>query len=85
MEKYQEAAEGQMQFQVEFYEMEDGRSPTREFLDSLEPKMNAKMVGLMEILEEKGYRRADRHYPWFHQKNSENTQSADRAGKEIQG
>ena len=24
-------------------------------LDSLEPKMNAKMVGLMEILEEKGY------------------------------
>ena len=28
---------------------------TCEFLDSLEPKMNAKMVGLMEILEEKGY------------------------------
>lgn len=24
-------------------------------MDSLEPKMNAKMVGLMEILEEKGY------------------------------
>ena len=44
----------QMQFQVEFYETEDGRIPTAEFLDSLEPKMNAKMVGLMEILEEKG-------------------------------
>ena len=44
-----------MQFQVEFYETEDGRIPTQEFLDSLEPKMNAKMVGLMEILEEKGY------------------------------
>ncbi len=44
-----------MQFQVEFYDMESGRIPTQEFLDSLEPKMNAKMVGLMEILEEKGY------------------------------
>ena len=44
-----------MQFQVEFYDTEDGRIPTQEFLDSLEPKMNAKMVGLMEILEEKGY------------------------------
>ncbi len=44
-----------MHFQVEFYDTEDGRTPTQEFLDSLEPKMNAKMVGLMEILEEKGY------------------------------
>ena len=44
-----------MQFQVEFYETEEGRIPTQEFLDSLEPKMNAKMVGLMEILEEKGF------------------------------
>lgn len=44
-----------MQFQVEFYDTEDGRTPAQEFLDSLEPKMNAKMVGLMEILEEKGY------------------------------
>ena len=44
-----------MQFQVEFYDTEDGRTPTQEFLDSLEPEMNTKMVGLMEILEEKGY------------------------------
>ena len=36
-----------MEFQVEFYEMEDGRIPSQEFLDSLEAKMNAKMVGLM--------------------------------------
>ncbi len=43
-----------MQFQVEFYETEDGRIPTQEFLDSLEHKMNAKMVSMMEILEEKG-------------------------------
>jgi phage-related protein len=44
----------QMQFHVEFYETEDGKIPVAEFLDSLEDKMNAKMVGLMEILEEKG-------------------------------
>ena len=43
-----------MQFHVEFYETEDGKTPVVEFLDSLEDKMNAKMVGLMEILEEKG-------------------------------
>jgi len=54
-ELFQEARVEQMQFQVEFYDTEDGRTPTQEFLDSLEPKMNAKMVGLMEILEEKGY------------------------------
>jgi len=39
---------------VEFYETEDGKTPVAEFLDSLEDKMNAKMVGLMEILEERG-------------------------------
>jgi phage-related protein len=54
IELFQEARVEQMQFQVEFYDTEDGRTPTQEFLDSLEPKMNAKMVGLMEILEEKG-------------------------------
>jgi phage-related protein len=55
IELFQAARVEQMQFQVEFYDTEDGRTPTQEFLDSLEPKMNAKMVGLMEILEEKGY------------------------------
>jgi phage-related protein len=54
IELLQEARVEQMQFQVEFYDTEDGRTPTQEFLDSLEPRMNAKMVGLMEILEEKG-------------------------------
>ena len=38
-------------FELEFYETEDGKEPVAEFLDSLEPKMNAK---LMELLEEKG-------------------------------
>ena len=41
-------------FQLEFYETEDGKEPVADFLDSLEPKMAAKLVGLMEILEEKG-------------------------------
>ncbi len=50
IELFQEARVEQIQFQVEFYDTEDGRTPTQEFLDSLEPKMNAKMVGLMEIL-----------------------------------
>ena len=44
-----------MRFQVEFYETKDGRIPVQEFLDSLDPKRNAKMIGLMEILEEKGF------------------------------
>ena len=41
-------------FQVEFYETEDKKKPIEEFLDSLDNKMAAKMIGLMEILEEKG-------------------------------
>lgn len=41
-------------FQLKFYETVDGKTPVEDFLDSLDPKMNAKMVGLMEILEEKG-------------------------------
>ena len=43
-----------MQFQVEFYETEDGKEPVKEFLDSLDDKMAAKLIGLMEVLEEKG-------------------------------
>ena len=38
-------------FEIEFYSSEDGGEPVAEFLDS---KMSAKLVGLMEILEEKG-------------------------------
>ncbi len=41
-------------FQLEFYETEDGKQPVSDFLDSLDAKMAAKMIGLMEILEEKG-------------------------------
>ena len=41
-------------FQLELYETEDGKQPVSDFLDSLDGKMAAKLVGLMEILEEKG-------------------------------
>ena len=41
-------------FELEFYKTEDGKEPVEEFLDSLENKMSAKMIGLMELLEEKG-------------------------------
>ena len=41
-------------FELELYETEDGKELVAEFLDSLDPKMNAKLIGLMELLEEKG-------------------------------
>jgi phage-related protein len=43
-----------MAFEIEFYSSEDGSEPVAEFLDSLDSKMSAKLVALMEILEEKG-------------------------------
>lgn len=43
-----------MTFEVEFYETASGEVPVQKFLDSLNPKMIAKIVGLMELLEEKG-------------------------------
>lgn len=41
-------------YKIIFYETEDGKHPVEDFLDSLEDKMAAKLVGLMDILEEKG-------------------------------
>ena len=41
-------------YTIELYETEDGKEPVAEFLDSLEPKMNAKLISLMELLGEKG-------------------------------
>ena len=39
---------------VEFYKKEDGTEPVREFLDSLEPKMRAKMLRTIDLLENNG-------------------------------
>lgn len=41
-------------FEVLFYENENGECPVEEFLLDLDTKMRAKVVGLLEILEEKG-------------------------------
>ena len=40
-------------FELELYSTEDGKEPVADFLDSLDRKMNAKLIGLMELLEEK--------------------------------
>jgi hypothetical protein len=45
---------GNIVFELELYATEDGKEPVAEFLDSLDHKMNAKLIGLMELLEEKG-------------------------------
>ena len=42
------------QFTVLFYEDADGNKPVEHFLLSLDPKMRAKLVGLLKILQEKG-------------------------------
>lgn len=41
-------------FSVEFFTKENGEKPAKDFLLSLEPKMRAKLMGIIEILEEKG-------------------------------
>lgn len=41
-------------YEVLFYEKENGESPVEDFLLSLDLKMRVKMIGLLEILEEKG-------------------------------
>lgn len=45
---------GESMFEIIFYEKSDVDKPVEEFLDSLEPKMRAKLVGILEILQEKG-------------------------------
>ncbi len=40
-----------MSFQIEFYADRDGKEPVKEFLDSLDAKTAAKVLGLMDVLE----------------------------------
>lgn len=42
------------QFEVIFYEKENGESPLYDFIEELSPKMKAKIIGMLEILEERG-------------------------------
>lgn len=39
---------------IEFYKTEDGYAPAQEFLDSLEPKMKAKTLRTIDLLEING-------------------------------
>ena len=41
-------------FKLVAYEKINGEVPVEEFLDSIDPKMRAKIYGLMAILQEKG-------------------------------
>ena len=54
-----------MLFHVEFFETEDGRIPVKDFLDFLDPKLSAKMIGLMEILEERGTSLSDPEFQYM--------------------
>ncbi len=53
---YNEREERMTEFEIVFYEKENGNCPVKEILDSLDMKMKAKMVALLELLEEKGNR-----------------------------
>ena len=39
---------------VVFYKDDDGKEPVREFLDSLQPKMRAKMLRVIKLLADNG-------------------------------
>jgi len=41
-------------FEVEFYEKPDGSEPAKEFIQSLEIKMRAKIIRTIELLEKNG-------------------------------
>ena len=41
-------------YKLEFYVTADGKEPVIDFLDSLDSKMGAKLLGLMELLEKNG-------------------------------
>ena len=51
---YTELKEKWNMFEVIFYEKENGDCPVQDFLSGLDIKMQAKMIGLLEILEDKG-------------------------------
>ncbi len=43
-----------MHISIDFYTLEDGRKPAKDFLDGLDQKMRAKMVRTIELLEKNG-------------------------------
>lgn len=47
-------------FEVIAYETENGDNPVEKFLDKLNPKMRAKIIGMLVILQEKQLAKARR-------------------------
>ena len=41
-------------FEVEFYTKDDGEKPAKDFILGLDAKMRAKVLGIINVLEEKG-------------------------------
>ena len=41
-------------FDVEFYQKENGEEPVKDFILGLEPKMQAKLLKIVDLLEENG-------------------------------
>ena len=42
-------------YEVEFYDTSEGQCPVQEFLDSLEPKIKAKTLRTIDLLETNGF------------------------------
>ena len=42
-------------FEVEFYQLPNGREPVREFLMGLEMKMHAKLADTISLLQDNGF------------------------------
>lgn len=43
-----------MEYIIEFYSTEDGKEPAREFIESLDTKMIAKVIRIIDLLERNG-------------------------------
>lgn len=52
--KTEQTREKMKKFTIEFYERENGEIPVEKFLLGLDNKMRAKLLGIMNILQEKG-------------------------------
>ena len=52
------------EFEVIFYELSNGECPAEKFVGDLPAKMKAKMIGLLEILEENSKKRLEKNFYW---------------------
>lgn len=71
-------------FIIEFYEKENGEIPVEEFLLSLNTKMRAKVLGIMEILQEKGNMLREPYiYKWICEEDTKDTCARNRKGEKV--